>query len=51
VVFSVKNNDGNFKSGINFQGDTEENIAFATKLIQAYQVHKKEAVIINGAGV
>ena len=49
VVFSVKNKDGNFKSGINFEGDPDENIAFATKLIQAYQVHKAEPVVINGA--
>jgi len=51
VVFSVKNKDGNFKSGINFQGDSDENIAFATKLFQAYQEHESEPILINGARV
>ncbi|MGD2099572.1 MAG: PilZ domain-containing protein [Desulfobacterales bacterium] len=49
VVFSVKNKDGNFKSGINFQGSSDENIAFATKLIEAYQQFESEPIIINGA--
>ncbi len=49
VVFSVKNKDGNFKSGINFQGNSDENIAFASRLIQAYQVHKSEPILMNGA--
>ena len=48
VVFSVKNKDGNFKSGINFQGESDENIAFATKLIEAYQQFESEPVLING---
>jgi hypothetical protein len=51
VVFSVKNKNGNFKSGINFQGSSDENIAFASRLIQAYQVHKAEPIVINGARV
>jgi hypothetical protein len=51
VVFSVKNKDGNFKSGINFQGESDENIAFATKLIQAYQQFESEPVLINGTRV
>ncbi len=51
VVFSVKNKDGNFKSGINFQGESDENIAFATKLIQAYQQFESEPIMINGASV
>lgn len=51
VVFSVKNKDGNFKSGINFQGDSDENIAFATRLIQAYQQFESEPILINGARV
>ena len=51
VVFSVKNKDGNYKSGINFQGESDENIAFATKLIQAYQQFESEPIVINGARV
>ena len=51
VVFSVKNKDGNFKSGINFQGDSDENIAFATKLIEAYQEFESESILINDARV
>ena len=51
VVFSVKNKDGNFKSGINFQGDSDENLAFATKLIEAYQQFESEPIRINGARV
>ena len=49
VVFSVKNKDGNFKSGINFQGNVDENVAFAKKLIQAYQEYETEPIVINGA--
>ena len=49
VVFSVKNKDGNYKSGINFQGDSDENIAFATRLIEAYQQFESEPILINGA--
>ena len=49
VVFSVKNKDGNYKSGINFQGDADENIAFATKLIEAYQQFESEPILIKGA--
>ena len=51
VVFSVKNKDGNYKSGINFQGDSDENIAFATKLIEAYQQLESEPISINSARV
>ena len=51
VVFSIKNKDGNFKSGINFQGDSNENMAFATKLIEAYQQLESEPIRINGARV
>ena len=51
VVFSVKNKDGNYKSGINFQGESDENIAFATRLIQAYQQFESEPIAINGARV
>ena len=51
VVFSVKNKDGNYKSGINFQGGSDENIAFATKLIEAYQQFESEPISINGARV
>ena len=51
VVFSVKNKDGNYKSGINFQGESDENIAFATRLIQAYQQFESEPIVINGARV
>ena len=51
VVFSVKNKDGNFKSGINFQGESDENIAFATRLIEAYQQFESEPIMINGARV
>ena len=49
VVFSVKNKDGNFKSGINFQGEADENVAFAKKLIQAYQEYEVEPIVVNGA--
>ena len=51
VAFSVKNKNGNFKSGINFNGDPAENIEFAKKLLQAYQHQKPEPVYINGARV
>lgn len=51
VVFSVKNKDGNYKSGINFQGESDENIAFATRLIEAYQQFEAEPIVINGARV
>ncbi|MDX1708064.1 MAG: PilZ domain-containing protein [Desulfobacterales bacterium] len=51
VVFSVKNKDGNYKSGINFQGDSDENIAFATRLIQAYQQFESEPIATDGASV
>ena len=51
VVFSVKNKAGNYKSGINFQGESDENIAFATKLIEAYQQFESEPIVINGARV
>lgn len=51
VVFSVKNKNGNFKSGINFDGDPEDNIEFAKKLVQAYHRQKSDPVLINNAGV
>ncbi len=51
VIFSVKNKSGNFKSGINFQGSPEENIAFAKKLVQAYHYQKSDPVLTNGARV
>lgn len=48
VVFSIKKKDMRFKSGINFQGTREENIAFAKKVIQAYHYQKSEPAFING---
>ena len=51
VVFSVKNKEGNFKSGINFQGSQEENSRFAKKVIQAYQDQKPEDTLINSASI
>ena len=51
VVFSVKNKEGNFKSGINFQGSQEENSQFAKKVIQAYQDQKSENILINSASI
>ncbi len=51
VIFSVKNKNGNFKSGINFQGSPEENIAFAKKLVQAYHYQKSDPVLTNGSRV
>jgi c-di-GMP-binding flagellar brake protein YcgR len=51
VVFSVKNKEGNFKSGINFQGSQEENSRFAKKVIQAYQDQKPENTLINSASI
>jgi hypothetical protein len=51
VVFSVKNKEGNFKSGINFQGSQEENSRFAKKVIQAYQDQKSENMLINSASI
>jgi len=51
VAFSVKNKNGNFKSGINFNGDPAENIKFAKKLVQAYRHQKSEPGYINGARV
>ena len=51
VIFSVKNKNGNFKSGINFQGSQEENIRFAKKVIKAYQHQKSEQALINNASL
>lgn len=51
VIFSVKNKEGNFKSGINFQGSQEENSRFAKKVIQAYQDQKSENTLINSASI
>jgi hypothetical protein len=51
VVFSVKNKEGNFKSGINFQGSQEENGRFAKKVLQAYQDQKPEQALINNASL
>jgi hypothetical protein len=51
VVFSVKNKEGNFKSGINFQGSQEENGRFAKKVIQAYQDQKPEQALINNTSL
>ena len=44
VIFSVKKKDGKFKTGINFNGDSDENIQFAKKIIQAYHYHKPNIV-------
>jgi hypothetical protein len=44
VIFSVKKKDGKFKTGINFDGNAEENSEFATKIIQAYHHHKSDIV-------
>jgi len=41
VIFSVKNKNGNFKSGINFQGSHEENIQFAKRVVRAYHSLQK----------
>ena len=51
VVFSVKNKNGNFKSGINFHGEPVDNIEFAKKLVQAYHYQKSDPVYLNGARV
>ena len=51
VVFSVKNKNGNFKNGINFQGEHAENIEFAKKLVEAYHLQKSAPVLMNGASV
>jgi c-di-GMP-binding flagellar brake protein YcgR len=51
VIFSVKNKEGNFKSGINFQGSQEENGRFAKKVIQAYQDQKPEQALINNTSL
>jgi hypothetical protein len=51
VIFSVKNKNGNFKSGINFQGSQEENIRFAKRVIKAYHHQKSDPVLMNGARV
>jgi len=49
VVFSVKKKDGKFKTGINFQGEHEENIQFAKKIIQAYHHQKTDFVLETSA--
>ena len=49
VIFSVKNKNGNFKSGINFQGSLEENIQFAKRVVRAYHYQKSDPVLMNGA--
>jgi c-di-GMP-binding flagellar brake protein YcgR len=51
VIFSVKNKNGNFKSGINFQGSHEENIQFAKRVVRAYNHQKSDPVLTNGARV
>ena len=51
VIFSVKNKNGNFKSGINFQGSHEENIQFAKRVVRAYHHQKSDTVLTNGARV
>ena len=51
VIFSVKNKNGNFKSGINFQGSHEENIQFAKRVVRAYHHQKSDPVLTNGARV
>ena len=51
VAFSVKNKNGNFKSGINFQGEPQENMEFVKKLVRAYHHQKSEPVYVNGAAV
>ncbi len=45
VVFSVKKKDGKFKTGINFQGEHEENIQFAKKIVEAYHYQKTDFVL------
>jgi c-di-GMP-binding flagellar brake protein YcgR len=49
VVFSVKKIDGKFKTGINFEGDQEENIQFAKYIVQSYHYQKSDMVRISGA--
>jgi hypothetical protein len=51
VIFSVKKKNGNFKSGINFQGSHEENIQFAKRVIRAYDHQKSDPILINSARV
>lgn len=51
VAFSVKNKNGNFKSGINFEGEPQENMEFVKKLVQAYHHQKSDPVYVNGARV
>jgi len=51
VVFSVKNKNGNYKNGINFHDEHEENIEFAKKLVQAYHHQKSDMVVVNGTRV
>ena len=51
VVFSVKNKNGNYKSGINFQGSREENIRFAKKVIKAYHQQKSNSTVTDKAAV
>ena len=49
VIFSVKKKDGKFKTGINFNGSPDENIHFATNLIQAYHYYKPDIVLETSA--
>jgi c-di-GMP-binding flagellar brake protein YcgR len=51
VVFSVKNKNNNFKSGINFHGTGKENLDFAKRIVKAYHHQKSDLVLINGAKV
>jgi c-di-GMP-binding flagellar brake protein YcgR len=44
VIFSVKKKDGKFKTGINFNGSSDENIRFAKKIIRAYHYYKPDIV-------
>ena len=43
VVYSRKNDSGNFEIGINLQGKQKENIEFTKKLVQHYHYNKQNS--------
>jgi hypothetical protein len=49
VIFSVKKKDGKFKTGINFDGSSDQNMQFAKKIIQAYHYYKPDIVLETSA--
>lgn len=48
VVYSIPDEYGEFKTGINFQGTLQENFQFIEKLVKSYHYQKKVPIFISG---